>query len=238
MIRVGIFLLISMMLGVVNGQSQAQRIYLLPGQGSDHRLFSKLTFPEGYEIIHITYPVPDEGESMQQYARRIAEQIEEDEGFILIGVSLGGMLSSEIATIKSPDKTIIISSAKCQSELPKRYTFQRKVPINNLVGPGLSKSGALILQPIVEPDRRHEKEIFKSMLKDKDPIFLKEAIGMIVNWDKTDCDQEIYHIHGTQDRTVPIRNVTSDIVIENGSHMMTLTRPEDVSAALATILGQ
>lgn len=215
---------------------QQTRIYLIPGQGSDHRIYSEIDFPEGYDTIHIHYVMPDEGESMQHYASRLAQQIDDEEEFILMGVSLGGMLSSEIASITAPSKVIIISSAKCQFELPRRYTFQRSLPIYRLVGPRLSKIGAQVLQPIVEPDRKHNKETFKAMLKAKDPVFLKRSIAMIINWDRSECDQSIFHIHGTNDHTVPGKNVDADVIIENGSHMMTLTRAEDVNKAIEKIL--
>jgi len=161
-------------------------IYLIPGQGSDSTIFEKLTFPEGYEITHIEYVTPEHNETMQAYAIRLAQQITEKE-CILIGVSLGGMLATEMTNILSPLKTIIISSAKGKNDLPRRYTFQQKIPIYRLVSPRMNKLGAKILQPIVEPDR-------------------------------------------------PIRNVDYDYKVENGSHMMTLTRAEEISSILAEIL--
>ncbi|MBK7569000.1 MAG: hypothetical protein IPI31_14355 [Bacteroidetes bacterium] len=64
--------------------------YLLPGQGSDSRVFKNIHFEENIDTINIHYPVPFENESMAEYAVRISEQIDTTQPFVLIGVSLGG----------------------------------------------------------------------------------------------------------------------------------------------------
>lgn len=212
------------------------KIYLIPGQGSDARVYNNLIFPEKYELVHIEYEMPDKNENMAAYAERLSHQIEEENDFILIGVSLGGMLATEIAALKNPKQVIIISSAKNANELPKRYNFQKKIPIYKLVGPKLSKSGAKILQPIVEPDRRKEKETFKAMLAAKDPVFLERTIEMIINWDRTTNNKKIIQIHGNKDHTIPVKNVEYDYLVDKGSHMMALTRGDDISKLLSEIL--
>jgi len=214
------------------------KIYLIPGQGSDLRVFSKIKFPPNYEICHIKYVIPPKGESLPAYAKRLSNQIPDDEKFIIVGVSLGGMIAAEIAEIRNPEKVIIISSAKNSTELPKRYNFQKKIPVYKLVGPKLSKSGAKILQPIVEPDRNREKETFKLMLEAKEPEFLKRTIPMIINWERESNSKKIIHIHGDNDKTIPVRNVKYDYLIKDGSHMMTLTEPEKISAILEQILNE
>lgn len=221
----------------INGFTQADEpvIYLLPGQGADERLFSKFEFPN-HKVIDIDYPVPEDGTKMSEYARQLSTQIDTTKKFILIGTSIGGMLSSEMTEFMNPEKVIIISSAKNKNELPGRYNFQKKFPIYKLVGGWLAKRGALIMQPIVEPDRNKEKEIFVSMLKAKDKKFMKNSIRMIIEWDKESFDESIIHIHGNKDNTIPIKNVNYDYLIEDGSHMMTLTRSEELNALIIKLL--
>lgn len=224
-----------LLISTLNLKADSIPIYLIPGQGSDSTIFTKLTFPECYEVKHIKYVTPYKNETMSCYAERLSNQIT-DEKFVLVGVSLGGMLSTEIADILYPDQTIIISSAKHKSELPRRYTFQKHFPIYRLISPKMNKLGAKLLQPIVEPDRNKEKAAFKAMLDRKDPIFLNRTIAMIINWERRSTDKNIIHIHGDNDHTVPIRNVDFNYKISNGSHMMTLTRANEISEILAEIL--
>ena len=220
----------------LNANTDSITIYLIPGQGADHRLFNNLTFPENYQVKHIKYITPEKGTSLPEYAHILAKQIDTTEKFILIGVSLGGMLATEMSTFLSPEKVIIISSAKHRQELPGTYKFQQKFPLYKIVSPRMSKFGARMLQPIVEPDRRHEKETFKSMLKDKDPYFLRRTIEMIMTWERESSPENIVHIHGEKDNTIPIRNVKYDYLVPKGSHMMTLTRGEEISELISTIL--
>lgn len=94
----------------------------------------------------------------------------------------------------------------------------------------------MFLQPIVEPDRNNEKETFKMMLGSKEPVYLKRTADMIINWQKEKYNSNIYHIHGDNDHTIPIRNVVADIVLPNGSHMMALTRGEEIGGMINQIL--
>ena len=216
--------------------AQKQIIYLIPGQGSDYRIFSEIKLDTSYELRPITYWTPYPNMSMNNYAHLLAQQIDTTINFSIIGVSLGGMLATEMTTFLEPEKVIIISSAKNRHELPKRYTFQRWIPIHQIVPNRISKIGAQILQPIVEPDRKNEKETFKSMLKSKDPVFYDRTIEMIIEWDRESNPDNIIHIHGDNDHTIPHRNVDYDYLIENGSHMMTLTRSDEISTLLTKIL--
>ncbi len=211
-------------------------IYVFPGQGSDERLFSKLDLEDNFDVRHIVYPIPEKGETMQSFALKLVPQIDTTVPYFFLGTSLGGMLSVELTEILSPEKTIIISSAKSKQELPNRYGFMKKVPIYKLFrGRGL-KTGARIMQPIVEPDRNTEKEIFKSMLRSKNPKYMKRTVAMIVEWERQKFSDKIVHIHGKKDHTLPFRNVKADFVVETGSHMMTLTRPQEIKTILAYIL--
>ena len=214
-------------------------IYCFPGQGSDARLFESLKPAPGYEIRVIEYGTPGAGMSMSDFARHLSEQIDTSKPFVLVGVSLGGMICTELSEILTPEKTIIISSAKNRNELPMRYRFHRDFPVYKLIPGSFLLASARILQPIVEPDRNTNKEIFQSMLSAKDPVYMERTIDMIINWDRKENTRSIFHIHGTKDHTLPIRNIKSPTyIVDEGSHMMTLTKGEEISRILNSILAQ
>jgi pimeloyl-ACP methyl ester carboxylesterase len=216
--------------------NQKMKIYLIPGQGSDSRLFNNLKLDTTCELIKVNYIVPEKHTNMKEYAALIGNQVDTSEKFIIVGVSLGGMICTELADMLHPEAVIIVSSAKCRSELPFRYRFLKYVPINKLIPARFYWLGAQIAQPIVEPDRKNGKEVFKSMLKDKNPRFLKRTTDMIVHWDRISFSDKIVHIHGNSDHTIPIRNVKADFVIENGSHMMMYTKAGEIGKLINEIL--
>lgn len=219
---------------------QAQKIiYCFPGQGSDARIFDSLVVDPSYKLKFIDYGTPEIGMSMKDFAKQLVDKIDTTQGFLLLGISLGGMICTELAEIVHPEKTIIISSAKNRNELPMRYKFQRTIPLYKLFSGRALLRGAKILQPIVEPDRKKNKATFIKMLGSKNPEYMRRSIHLLIHWDRETNQGKIYQIHGTHDHTIPFKRITSpDVVINSGSHMMTLTRASEVSIALNSILTQ
>ncbi|MEN8139359.1 MAG: alpha/beta hydrolase [Bacteroidota bacterium] len=211
-------------------------VYLIPGQGADYRLFKNLKIDSNFEIKNIHYSTPEEDWNMNDFAKVLSEQIDTSRTFYLVGVSLGGMLATEMGDFLNPEKIILISSAKKSKELPPRYRFQKSFPLYKMVSGNLSKKGALFFQPIVEPDRNYDKDTFVSMLENKDPDFLKRTIAMIIEWDREKYRENTVHIHGDNDHTIPIRNVKYDYIIKDGSHMMVLTKGDELSKLINEIL--
>jgi hypothetical protein len=148
------------------------------------------------------------------------------------------MICTELSDTLSPVRTILISSAKTGSELPGRYTFMKTFPVDRIVPKGLIKAGGRLLQGIVEPDRKYDKETFKSMLKEKDPLFLKRTADMIIHWERTTCSRQIVHIHGNKDHTIPVKNVKADYIVDGGSHMMIITRADEINELIGNILSE
>lgn len=217
--------------------AKAQHIlYLFPGQGSDSAIFRKMNFSDSFELKYVELPTPSKGEMLHEYAQRFISQIDTTKPFSLIGVSLGGMICSELADVLNPKKVILISSAKCAAELPAKYRFQQKVPFNRVIPASWYRGGALLLQPIVEPDRNNEKATFKRMLKSKNKRYMKRAVDMIINWQKETYNENIIHIHGDKDNTIPIKNVRATTTIAGGSHMMALTRGEELGELVSNLL--
>ena len=211
-------------------------VYMIPGQGSDYRVFKNLKIDDSFETRNIYYTTPHKEMTLKDFAIELSSQIDTNCSYILLGVSLGGMIATEMGEFLNPQKIVIISSAKSKEEFPGRYRFQRWFPIYKLVSSKMAKKGAQIMQPIIEPDRNKEKDTFKSMLNDKDPDFLKRTIKMILEWERVNYRSEIIHIHGNDDKTIPIRNVKYNYLVKNGSHMMILTRGEEISVLVNKIL--
>ena len=212
-------------------------IYCFPGQGSDRRIFDSLTIDTSFTIKIIEYETPGKNMSMKMFAKQLAEQIDTTQEFLLLGVSLGGMICTEIAELLMPEKIILISSVKNRNELPYRYQFQKKFPLYKLFPGSFLVAGAKTLQPIVEPDRKKNKNTFKLMLAEKKPLYMKRTIHMLVNWDRATNSKKIYHIHGNNDHTLPLKKIKSpDYIIDNGSHMMTLTRAREISEIINQIV--
>lgn len=217
-------------------QQQKSIVYLIPGQGADYRLFKNTIIDSTFDVKIIKYQTPEKYWKIYDFAKELSKQIDTTRKYYIIGVSLGGMLATEMADIMSPEKVIIISSAKRRKELPLTYRIQQYIPLYILVPGFISKWGALVAQPIFEPDRNKDKKTFVAMLKAKHPKFIRRTISMIITWKRCVYSDKITHIHGDNDNTIPIRNVNYDYKIIDGSHMMVLTRAEEINALINKIL--
>ncbi len=222
--------------GKIQAQKDKTVVYFIPGQGADYRQFKNLQISHSFDTVYLHHFIPGKKWTMKEYAQALSGQIDTTGKYWLVGVSLGGMLATEMGDFLNPEGIILLSSAKIRKELPGRYRFQQYLPVYRLVPPDVIKLGSKILQPVVEPDRNKEKETCVAMLKSKNPVFLKRTIRMIMNWERMNYRNDIIHIHGDNDHTIPVRNVKCDYLIEDGSHMMVLTRSDEISELINKIL--
>jgi surfactin synthase thioesterase subunit len=115
------------------------KTYFISGIGADYRLFTHIRLPEGFETCYIHWIPPGKDESLPTYARRLAEQIDTSEPFVLIGFSLGGIMAVEIAKVYPPICTIIISSVPVSANLPPFYVLADRLRLSKLASPRLMK---------------------------------------------------------------------------------------------------
>jgi len=223
---------------IATSQNEITKVYLFPGQGSDERVFSSIRLDSTFQKINIGYPVPAKGTTMEAYARIISKQIDTTGTFILIGLSFGGMICTELADMLHPEKTIIISSAKCSSELPRRYTVMKNFQIYRLYPKRFIKWGAVIFQPTIEKSDKKNRALFKDMVKKKDPQFMKQSFSMMINWDREKYSPDIIHIHGCDDHVLNIKNIKADYTVPDGTHLMTFVQGEEISKIISTIISQ
>ena len=110
------------------------KAYFISGLGADKKAFQKIKLPSGYESVYLDWIPPQKNESLGNYARRFSSLIKNDDAFILIGLSFGGMLASEIARLRRPMKTIIISSLASSNELPWYFKQAGKIGLHKEIG--------------------------------------------------------------------------------------------------------
>src|SRR5687767_6263954 len=109
------------------------KVYFISGLGADCRIFKHIRLPEGFEKVDLNWIPAKKDESLSDYATRMAERINTSEKFALVGLSLGGMIASEIAGKHSPAATILVSSISSSRELPKMYKLMNAMKIHALL---------------------------------------------------------------------------------------------------------
>jgi esterase/lipase len=211
-----------------------KKVYFISGLGADKRAFSFLDL-SFCEPIFIEWIKPLKNESLQGYALRLKEQIKEPDA-VIVGVSFGGMLATEIAKTDSAAKVIIISSNKSKKEFPKIFLAGKYLPVYKWLPSAVLKKGTLIRSLFFSPKGEKQKKIFQQILRDTDTDFTKWAVYSILHWQNEVIPNNIIHIHGTSDNLLPYRLVKADYTIKNGTHLMIMNYPKEISELLKKLI--
>ena len=204
-----------------------KNVYIFSGLGADKRVFQSMDF--SYCNAHfVEWIMPITNENIESYANRLISQIKHDYP-VLIGLSFGGIMAVEVAKRIETKKVILIASAKNQYEIPWYYRMSGKFNLHKLIPARLMKTPNVFSYWFFGIENRTDKKVLKEILKDTDSTFLKWAINKIVQWKNEIEPKNVFHIHGTSDRILPIKYVKFDIKVNKGGHFMTLNKAEELS---------
>ena len=200
-------------------------VYFMPGMAASSSIFERIHLPsETFETHLLEWVLPQKNESLKEYAKRMAENIKH-ENVILVGVSFGGILVQEMKPFVNPKKVIIISSIKSNVEMPTRMKIAKTTKAYKLIPTKLFENiehltkftfGSSIL--------KQRLKLYEKFLSVRDKIYLDWAIEEIINWDRTEIDNEIIHIHGENDEVFPLKHISKSINVKGGTHIMIITK--------------
>jgi len=213
------------------------KAYFISGLGADKMAFKRIRLPEGYEPIYLDWITPEKNESLNNYARRFSSLIKNDDAFILIGLSFGGMLACEIARLRNPMKTIIISSLGSSSELPWYFKRAGKFGLHKAVPIKLLKAGT-ILKNLMGTASKEDKAIIINYAKFANPNLVRWSLHAIVSWDQPERLPGIVHLHGSNDYMLPLKYTHPDYIIKDGGHLMIFNKADEVNKILNEVLGE
>ncbi|RZK07588.1 MAG: alpha/beta hydrolase [Flavobacterium sp.] len=211
-----------------------KKVYIFSGLGADERVFKYLDFKD-LDVTFVKWIKPLPNEPLTDYVKRISEQIK-NENPIIIGLSFGGIVATEMAKVIPVQKLILISSLKTQQEIPLIYRLAGKTNLHRLIPYSILKKDHLLNRWLFGVIRKNDKDLFRRVLADTDTDFLKWAINCILKWDNIEVHPNLFHIHGTNDILLPIRKSGDVIAIQNGGHLMILDKANQVSEALRRII--
>ena len=213
-----------------------KKIFLISGLGADRRLFNKLDLP-GYEFIHVDWIEPEPVDTIITYAQKLVSQYNITPNSIVLGVSLGGIMTVEISRIIPLRKAIIISSIKSATEFPWYFKIFRKFPLYRFIPHSFYSSVGYIIKPLFGKLRGKSGFMFVDMIKQSSPTFMRWAMHNILRWEPQPLTSKIYHIIGDKDLIFSHRRIKdANYVIERGSHDMVYTRGREISEIVKTIL--
>lgn len=214
------------------------RIILIPGLGYDDRIFHNLDLA-GFEIEYLNWIEPLKNEHIHEYSQRLfATAKPSSQKTILIGHSLGGVVSQEIASVNQIEKIILISSITSRKELP--FTFKIVKPLRL----DLFFTKGICTKSIKFWGKSHgfnaeTTELFKSMIGKQTNSYLQWAFRALSSWaaPKIPTTTKIIRIHGTNDKTLPYKLISKpDLIIKKGSHICVINEADKISEFIKNTL--
>ena len=211
------------------------KVYFISGLAADRRVFRNIRLPEGYETVYLDWikQIPDE--SLESYAARLAKKINTTEKFALVGLSMGGMIASEIAKVYHPQITILISSVPVYNHFPRRFRLARMLNMHRVIPVSMFKS-ASVIKRLFAPESREDKHRLLQLVRESDPAFIKWALGAILHWKNETVPEPMAHIHGSKDEILPVKYTSPTHIITKGTHLMVMNRASEVNKLLKDLL--
>jgi pimeloyl-ACP methyl ester carboxylesterase len=171
-------------------------------------------------------------EDISSYAMRISNQIDKNQKFGIIGISFGGMVAIEMNKYVRPSFTILILSACRSSELPSIRTVFGNFNILKFLPNFILKPPLFVLNYMFGAKN---KLLLKEIISDTDPLFLRWAVGEVLQWESDTEIPNLHLIHGTADKIIPLVN-ESAVAIDGGGHFMIVDKADEVSKVLNRII--
>ena len=211
-----------------------KELYIFSGLGADERVFQMLDF-SGFSTTFIKWIVPQDKETIENYATRLLDQITTTKPTLIV-LSFGGLIAVEVAKQIDTEKVILIASAKTKKEIPFYYRFAGQLGLHKLLPTRLLKKSNFFTNWFFGTSSTFDKELLKQILIDTDPTFLKWAIDKVTSWTNQTQTKNLFHIHGTSDKILPISFIKCNSTIKSGGHLMTLNKADELNQILRQLL--
>ncbi|HET9744970.1 MAG TPA: alpha/beta hydrolase [Chitinophagaceae bacterium] len=210
------------------------KAYFISGLGADKKAFQRIKLPTGYDPVYLDWIVPEKNESLTDYARRFSSLIDDD-SFVLIGLSFGGMLACELARLRNPTKTIIISSIPTSDELPWYFKRAGAIGLHKYV-PVKLLGAATVLKNMFGTISKEDKALIYNYAKFADPNLIRWSLHAILSWKQHERLPGVVHVHGSRDLMLPIRYTRPDYVVKDGGHLIVFNKADEVNKILNQVL--
>ncbi len=209
--------------------------YFISGMAADGRVFKDIKLPPAYKVNFLSWISPLTNESLSDYANRLAQKINTIEPFILIGLSMGGMMAVEIAKTLHPEKLILISSVPVATELPTLYKNLYNLKASKLLSVSFLKNASVLKKFFGGYSPEHRKLLI-SIIRESDSKMIKWAIQAVGEWNNKYYPAAYTHIHGDNDNVLPSKYTHPSYVVKGGRHFMVLERSAEINKILNEIL--
>jgi pimeloyl-ACP methyl ester carboxylesterase len=209
--------------------------YFISGMGADRRIFKYIRLPMEVEAVFLDWIPFKNGEGLSEYAERLSGNIDHSRPFVLVGLSLGGMLAVEIARRSAPVCTIILGSVPVSDQLPRYFRLAHRLRLLDILTPSFFMSAA-VAKRLFTRESRDDKALIRDMIRDCDPEFIRWAMRAVLRWNNRIVPKPLLHLHGSRDEVFPIWLTRPTHSIPGAGHLLVMTHAREVNDLLHQLL--
>ena len=181
---------------------------------------------------------PAPNDSIQTYAKRLAERVDLRQPCYVGGASFGGFVAMEMARHLQTLGIFLIGSLRGPEELPPKFRVLK--PIRQFLSAVpfamLGKAATISVSMSGDLSGPAMKDVAQQ-LSEADAMFLRWASQAVLDWEPSPpwsrpCPP-IFQIHGEKDPVLSPKCTQPDEIVKSAGHLISLTHAEQLNAFLA-----
>ena len=202
--------------------------YLIPGMGADKRLFQRFHLPNG-KVHHLDWIAHEKSKSLREYAALMANRIQ-TENNIIVGSSMGGMVTVEISKQINPMGVVLVSAPAGRHEFPRSLKNLRALKLHRALNATQIMRISRLCDLFMGFKTEEQRTMFYDMLSGNGEDFLHFSVGAVLEWENTTPPPVPFiQILGSKDKLFSHKKIRNAHVIDGSGHFTAFEKGTDVS---------
>lgn len=207
------------------------RVWVIPGMGSDSRIFRKLKFPWPATFLEWIPTQPDD--TIESYSERLLGQLPIASEDLLFGYSLGGIIAQDWASRHQVQRVIILSSL--------HHTVQIRPLFRRLARTGMldwsSPEGIrhlIFFMARLNSTPSRVLDLYLEMMEQFPPEHYTWTLKHVLSWDHPTPLCPVHSFRGTLDLVFPDapKDISRHHDLRLATHLSLITHSAEISAYL------
>ncbi|MEM6265406.1 MAG: alpha/beta hydrolase [Bacteroidota bacterium] len=197
------------------------QLFLLPGLGIDTRVYDRLLTSLPHDIIRAEWLIPEQNETLSEYASRQWIHNGGHRRCIVLGMSFGGIVAQELSKFHKLSGLVLISTLASNVEKSFPLHAMKYVPYYRLLKGGWRVAAVRYGGGLAGIPLKSDREFLADMLSKQSNEHRMWGYQQIIHWNPVSAPEvPTLRLHGARDRVFPLSPKEGVELIPKGTHFM------------------